>query len=102
MAAPVLAASPWLALPLGLLCLLSAMGLLKSIIALGELYNPSENFYALSASQTAFRFQLTRAGSYEVAGARPGQLNARVVDLTRRAPVRAPAGYRPRAARWYG
>ncbi len=71
----------WLAWPLGLLCLVSSVGLLKSIIALSELYNPSENFYALPASQTAFRFQLTRAGRYEVAGARPGQLNGRVVDL---------------------
>lgn len=81
MAAPLLHAPTWLAWPLGLLCLVSSVGLLKSIIALSELYNPSENFYALPAAQTAFRFQLTRAGRYEVAGARPGQLNGRVVDL---------------------
>jgi hypothetical protein len=81
MPALLLATSPWLALPLGLLGLLSSVGLLKSIIALSELYNPSENFYALAASQPAFRFQLTRPGTYEVAGARPGQLNGRVVDL---------------------
>ena len=81
MPALLLAVSPWWGLPLGLLCLVSSVGLLKSIIALSELYNPSENFYALLASQTAFRFQLTRAGRYEVAGARPGQFNGRVVDL---------------------
>lgn len=81
MPAPLLAISPWWGLPLGLLGLMSSVGLLKSIISLSELYNPSENFYARPASQTAFRFQLTRAGNYEVAGARPGQLNGRVVDL---------------------
>lgn len=81
MPAPFLTAPTWLAWPLGLLCLVSSVGLLKSIIALSELYNPSENFYALPASQMVFRFQFTRAGRYEVAGARPDQLNGRVVDL---------------------
>ena len=81
MPALLLAVSPWWGVPLGLLSLVSSVGLLKSVIAVSELYNPSENFYALPASQTVFRFQLTRAGGYEVAGARPGQLNGRVVDL---------------------
>jgi hypothetical protein len=63
----------WLVLPFGLLFLLGAYGLVRGIGWAIRLFNPTDNAFTIPASQAAFRFTLTKPGTYEIGCTRPNQ-----------------------------
>ena len=63
----------WLVLPFGLLFLLGIYGLVRGIGWAIRLFNPTANAFTIPASQPAFRFTLTKPGTYEIGCTRPNQ-----------------------------
>ena len=63
----------WLAWPCGAAFLLGLYGLGRGIGWAMRLFSPAANSFTFPADQTAFRFTLTTAGSYELACTRPGR-----------------------------